>query len=113
MAGAEPPLIVKSNGETIPLETGGPPIGVSETATYTTERFRLDFNDTIIMTTDGITEARRGTEIFGYDRLAASAVYCVDAPLLKKAAGGLMSSVRAFAGGFRDDVALLLARRRR
>lgn len=57
-AGAPFPFLLKASGETIPLGTGGNPLGLSPSLVLNHETVRLDAGDRIFIYTDGITEMR-------------------------------------------------------
>jgi sigma-B regulation protein RsbU (phosphoserine phosphatase) len=66
-AGHCPPVIVRSTGiESIP--STGFPIGLLADRSYELNQFTLAHGDTLVLYTDGLTEAGQGEE-FGFDRL--------------------------------------------
>jgi PAS domain S-box-containing protein len=111
-AGMEPPLLVRLGGEIEHMEASGLLLGVEADQEYQAVPFRLEHGDVILMTTDGITEARRDREFLetsGLTRLVREAQ-----PLgtLEQTAQSVLAGARAFGGGsFHDDVCLVLARR--
>jgi hypothetical protein len=59
------------NGAEIPVENGLP-LGLSESATYSETRIRLDENEQLTLVTDGVVEARgKDGELFGFARTLA------------------------------------------
>jgi phosphoserine phosphatase RsbU/P len=70
-AGHPPALLVGADGAVRRLEAGGPAIGWLEDATYAEDRVTVGPGDTIVVYSDGISEARNpaGDE-FGVERLA-------------------------------------------
>jgi PAS domain S-box-containing protein len=117
LAGAEPALLLRADGGAVDLvESGGLILGVEPGESYEAVSERLLPGDTLLMATDGITEARRGNDFFGLDGMAAAAA---EAARRSSGAVGPMSHAivevaRAFADGLlRDDACLLLAQRRR
>ncbi len=116
LAGMEPALILRSSGEEVRLGTGGLLLGISDKARYTAHRTHLDESDILVISTDGLVEARnprRRTEFFGVDRLSRavrSAAKRSDS--LADVGEAVLERARRFAGGaIRDDVCLMLARR--
>ncbi|MEO1277896.1 MAG: PP2C family protein-serine/threonine phosphatase, partial [Planctomycetota bacterium] len=82
-AGHNPPRLKKgATGELISLEEAGSlPLGVFEPLGATSASIRLDPGDTVVLYTDGITEAfNTGREMFGVDGLDASLENCSGAP---------------------------------
>jgi PAS domain S-box-containing protein len=115
VAGTEPPLLVRGTGcEPTPVDVGGPPLGVAPGAEYEVTSVRLGPGDTLLLTTDGLTEARRGgTEFLGYEGLTRLARAACTLPSLEAMGQAILDGAREFAGGqFPDDVCLLLARLR-
>ena len=112
VAGAEAPMILRANGETEMIAVGGRPLGVAPDADYTAESALLALGDTLIMATDGITEARQGARFLGPEGMAALARSAGAGAEVEKLAQDIYEAARAFAGGsLRDDACLLLARR--
>jgi sigma-B regulation protein RsbU (phosphoserine phosphatase) len=66
-AGHCPPLIVRSTGIDS-IATTGFPVGLLADRSYELNQFKLDHGDTLVLYTDGLTEAGRNEE-FGFDRL--------------------------------------------
>lgn len=62
-------LITRSGKQQIWLYRTGMPIGYSEDCTYDERCVKLEENDTLLLYTDGITEAKRGNELFSTDGL--------------------------------------------
>ena len=71
-AGHEDPLRIDSDGniERLKLE-GGPPFSIAEFP-FPLEKIQLDPGETLVLVTDGVTEAQNGAEeLFGRDRILA------------------------------------------
>ncbi|MER5733957.1 SpoIIE family protein phosphatase [Streptomyces sp. NPDC002138] len=110
-SGGHPPaLIVRADGRTDFLQTpGGLLVGVLPTAPFTTARTTLEAGDTLLLYTDGLTEARTGStreSLFGDEALHAFATGHAPATPqgLVSALTGLLDS---FGDGLDDDTALL------
>jgi len=71
-AGHPPPLVRRGSGETFVLSAASPVIGFFEDSEYTSAEVSLDPGDLILLYSDGLTEARRGAELFGEERLLAT-----------------------------------------
>ncbi len=117
LAGAEPPLLLRAGGEAEELTTGGMLLGVAPGEGYEMRRLQLACGDSLLMVTDGLTEARRGAEFFGHDGLRDAARRVLmpsggsTAPVLP-AGQAIIAEARQFTGGLlHDDVCLLLVRR--
>jgi PAS domain S-box-containing protein len=112
-AGCEPALVLRANGEVEVLKAPDLPLGIEREELYTSTPLRLTPGDTLLMVTDGITEARRGGEFLGYEGMVELAQQALAAPTLREMGQAILAGARAFAGGsLRDDACLLLARRR-
>ena len=118
-AGCEPPLIVRAGGTTEVVQCFGLPLGVQHQEFYTATPLHLAPGDTLILVTDGITEARHDDEFLGHEGLVTLAKQALttpasgsDAASLRAAGKAILEGARAFgAGVLRDDACLLLARR--
>lgn len=111
-AGAEPPLLLRASGEAVMLEEGGLPLGVLLNETYGGTETGMDAGDTLLLATDGITEARHGAHFLGYDGMVRVAQAARSSDSLSEMGQTILAHARAFArGDFHDDVCLLLARR--
>jgi len=112
VAGAEPPLVLHKNGRYRSIDLPAMPLGVAPEAQYDSHRIRLSLDDTIVLLTDGITEARRGDSFYGYDAMARVAGKAARTGSASAIGEAILESARSFAGGhLQDDVCLLLARR--
>jgi sigma-B regulation protein RsbU (phosphoserine phosphatase) len=110
-AGHNPPLLLRAGGAAEWLDAGGPLLGVVPDAGYEEATTALAPGDTLVLYTDGITEAQAATgELFGEERLLAS---------VRAAAGGgpeavqrrLLDDVAAHCGGdWGDDATVLVLR---
>lgn len=110
-AGHPYPLVVRSGGvvETVGAEMG-PLLGVFTRPDFVDVTTTLAPGDTLIVYTDGLSEARQGTRLMGDERLQAAASRCAGQPV-GDCADGLLDAARRFAGGpLRDDVALIVLR---
>ena len=56
-AGHEPPLLVRTDGTMIPLEVGGPLLGILPSLPYDKGTIQMESGDILVMFTDGVTEA--------------------------------------------------------
>ncbi len=111
-AGHNPPLHVSAAGEVHPLQAGGLPLGVEEDQPYSEDRIELQPDDSVLLYTDGLTEAENeaGKE-FGAERLAGLLGACRQKPA-EEALEHIIAAVVAFnSGPLRDDASALLLRR--
>lgn len=112
VAGSEPPLYVRLDGSTEEVEIRGTPLGIFADLEYREEEKFLNHGDLLVLTTDGITEARRAREFFGYEGLVQAATRHRHTAALSELAINLLKEAREFAGGaLHDDTCLLLVRR--
>lgn len=110
-AGAEPTLILRNTGIAEQVEIIGTPLGVIPNAVYVAELRRLEPGETIIIATDGITEARTGNQFLGVDGMAALAELTGPAATVSDLCDAIYGGAMAFAeNSLRDDVCLLVAK---
>ena len=111
-AGAEPTLVLRASGTAEQVEIIGIPLGIQPEETYTAKTLLLASGETVVMATDGITEARRGQAFLGIEGMAALAEKAGPTASLQELSQAIYGGAQDFAGvGLRDDVCLLLARR--
>jgi PAS domain S-box-containing protein len=109
--GHEPPVLCDVGGKCIELTNSGGALGISERFTYEESERRLLAEDTVIMITDGITEARRAhSQIFAKRRVFEFLLQnCGASP--DGIAFGLLEAARTHAAGqLQDDVAIVVFR---
>ncbi len=109
-AGSPPGLIQRAAGRIQRLGQGGMPIGLIDTARYTSFRARLRRGDRLLLTSDGVTEAwgpdGRMLQTAGLARWLAARKQVPTGQVLDR----LLSDLRRFTGGrrFEDDVSALI-----
>jgi PAS domain S-box-containing protein len=112
-AGAEPTLILRRDGKAEPVELTGVPLGIVPGSTYNTATEVLELGDTVVMTTDGITEARHESSFLGTKGLSILVERAGSSSTLLMLTQAIYAGALDFAGGrLRDDVCLLVARRK-
>ncbi|MER6596753.1 PP2C family protein-serine/threonine phosphatase, partial [Micromonospora purpureochromogenes] len=104
------PVLLRGTGGAAFVGTGGTALGLIDTITSPTAEIPLAAGDSLVFYTDGVTERRRGRELFGVDRLRDAA-----APLAGYSADVVAARLRATAINFsveapRDDIAILVLR---
>jgi sigma-B regulation protein RsbU (phosphoserine phosphatase) len=112
-AGHNPPIIVRADGSRELVPGGGPVIGILASVEYHALKTRLEHGDTLVIYSDGITEAADVTgEEFETDRLGAAVAKCRDLP-----AGAIVEEVNRAVSEFTagvpqgDDITMIVARR--
>jgi GNAT superfamily N-acetyltransferase len=110
--GHTPPRLLAVSGEDRELGNTGLPLGVEEDGGYTVAEAPFGFDDLLFAFTDGLSEARRGGELFGDARLGG--LLAKHAHRLEPEALATLVHRRAeeFAQNVQDDVAILALRRR-
>jgi sigma-B regulation protein RsbU (phosphoserine phosphatase) len=112
-AGHNPPMLVKSDGQVLPLGSENLPIGMFAEAEYKESNMDIACGDTLVMYTDGVTEAANSDdEMYGEERLAEF-LASANGQELEQVRDRLLQSVKAFAGGEpqSDDITVVAARR--
>jgi sigma-B regulation protein RsbU (phosphoserine phosphatase) len=112
-AGHLPSILVRRGGVVQRLPAGGPILGVFDDAEFPEETWTLESGDTVIVFSDGVTEAWHTNEEFGEQRLvtAARANRALEPGALLDT---LLGAVRQFSGETAptDDVTLAIVRMR-
>lgn len=111
-AGHNPPLLI-TEGEVLPIDSTGRPIGLLADAAYEERRVTLARGATLFLYTDGLNEANNpAEEEFGNERLRASAARAAAAGIHTIAAK-VLDDVHAFEEGMHatDDKTIVVMRR--
>ncbi len=111
-AGHNPPILLRQNRTQI-FETGGLPLAIMAEGDFSIHQVDLDPGDTVVMYTDGVTEAMNSEkQLFGMERFNSLLQKHADKPLdqLHKI---ILQSIFDFAGDTpqSDDITLLSLRR--
>jgi serine phosphatase RsbU (regulator of sigma subunit) len=112
-AGAIPPLLRRTNGEILWLETIGFPLGAFEGARYSEIETALAPGDMLLMLSDGIVEAmNHQREMFGFERLAQTLGAIPPDADAHRALITVVEAVRRHCGTVepQDDVTLVVVR---
>lgn len=111
-AGHCPPLLLRS-GEATPVEATGLPIGIFSNATFSSRRFRLEPGDSVVLYSDGLTEAHNpeNTEygVERFVRLLGCSAHLPPGDLISECLRDL-ADFRTRAP-LRDDLTLMVVRR--
>jgi sigma-B regulation protein RsbU (phosphoserine phosphatase) len=105
-----PPLVLGADGDAHYADTvGGHPVGIPMEPTFVAARITLGPGDTLVMYTDGLTEARVGTGAERYDYHGALLEFAAErAPATASAmVAAIQSLLDGFGSGLEDDVAVL------
>src|SRR5439155_6756644 len=68
-AGHPSPRIVRLDGTVTPIEARGLVLGIEPGQQYDEVRATLEVGSAVVLYTDGVLEARRGRELYGFERL--------------------------------------------
>jgi len=106
-SGGHPPGLVlrRASSATERLVPTGPLLGALADVVYGEESLDIAAGDVVLLYTDGVTEARRGNEFFGEDRVRD---VLLGGGTAEEVVRRLLTAVRRFVhGDLRDDVAVL------
>ena len=107
-AGHPPPVHI-SDGKVELLELPfQPPLGAFQVP-FKSARMPLLRGDTLVLYTDGVTEARRDGELFGEERLL-EVVEGLRGASVDEVAQAVADAARGFAGQLRDDLQVVVLR---
>jgi serine phosphatase RsbU (regulator of sigma subunit) len=110
LAGHERPIVVRTSGATEAVGHNGSALGLLPRINIVAAEVVMSPGDTLVFFTDGVTERRRGEELFGLDR-----THEVLAPLAGHDADIVAARLRSATIAFspetpRDDIAILTMR---
>jgi phosphoserine phosphatase RsbU/P len=109
-AGHCPPMIVRADGEIESIDPTGPVVGVLSSSQWTTFESTLEDGDSLILYSDGVSEAESSDgEEFGVRRLAAALKAAPGRRTPEEIAEHLHHAVDQHAGGARKDDLTILA----
>jgi PAS domain S-box-containing protein len=106
-AGHPRPVLVRADGHAEALDCAGTLLGVVSEPDLVDISVELGPGDAIVLYTDGVTEARRGSELFGEVRLVEVLASRAGATA-EEIAAGLDEQVAEFRRSARDDTAILV-----
>lgn len=106
-AGHPRPAVVRADGEAALVDCAGMLLGVVPDPLLTDASFALGPGDAVVLYTDGVTEARRGRDLFGERRLLAT-LEGLAGRSAEAIAAGLEAAVAEFRTSAKDDTAILV-----
>jgi serine phosphatase RsbU (regulator of sigma subunit)/DNA-binding response OmpR family regulator len=110
-AGHPPPLVARADGTVEELSADGPLLGAFDPVVVEEREARLEAGDTLLLYTDGLAEARRGTDMFGDERLSAILGGLAAAGAsAREVVRALVDAADAHAETMDDDLAVLCLR---
>jgi sigma-B regulation protein RsbU (phosphoserine phosphatase) len=110
LAGHDQPVLLRADGSTSLVGDGGTALGLLDQIKTPRTTIRLDRGDALVFYTDGVTERRRGTILYGQRRLRSAIAALAGSPAAVLASQ-LRASVMAFSPNTpRDDIAILALR---
>ncbi|WP_219852855.1 SpoIIE family protein phosphatase [Streptomyces solincola] len=110
-AGHNPPLHLDTHRDVHPLDTPGTLLGIGPDTHLTPRHLHLHAGESLILYTDGLTEARRGSgELFGDQRLTRAVSQAPAGTSAQQLIDTLTQAVHDFTGGrdIDDDQAVLV-----
>jgi sigma-B regulation protein RsbU (phosphoserine phosphatase) len=110
LAGHDQPILLRADGTASMVGSLGTALGLVDTIQAPRTTVRLNSGDSLIFYTDGVTERRNGTTLYGHQHLLAQVSSLAGLP-----AAVLASHLRASVLGFspqqpRDDIAIVALR---
>jgi sigma-B regulation protein RsbU (phosphoserine phosphatase) len=110
LAGHDQPVLLHANGTTSVVGINGTALGLLDTVKSPATRVPLEPGDTLIFYTDGVTERRRGPDLFGVDRLRREAAVLAGFPAEVVAARLRAATLNYSVEPPRDDIAIFAVR---
>ncbi|WP_433612248.1 SpoIIE family protein phosphatase [Dactylosporangium sp. CA-139114] len=110
LAGHDQPVLLRADGSTELVGACGTALGLLDTINTPRSQVLLDPGDTLIFFTDGVTERRRGVDLFGVDRLREEAANLAGFPA-DVVAARLRARTLSYSPEIpRDDIAIFAVR---
>jgi len=112
-AGHNPPLLVRKNGTVEQLKGGGIILGILAIAKYQDFRAHMDSGDTLVLYSDGVTEAVNPSDVdFGEDKLGELTASMRGRPA-EELVAAIQSEVAKFSAGApqADDITVVVMRK--
>lgn len=107
-AGHEPPLVLTNKGHVEELMVTGPMLGIVD-CEYAEDTIKLEQGDSVVMYTDGITEARtKECVLFEQEGAITTLTKVADAPPDQIAETLLQAAILHAGGALQDDVAIVV-----
>ncbi|HWJ96918.1 MAG TPA: PP2C family protein-serine/threonine phosphatase, partial [Acidimicrobiales bacterium] len=106
-AGHPRPVLVRADGRAEVLDCAGTLLGVIAEPVLLDVHAELGPGDAVVLYTDGVTEARRGNELFGESRLVEALGSLAGRPA-EEIASALETMVADFRRSASDDTAILV-----
>jgi serine phosphatase RsbU (regulator of sigma subunit)/anti-sigma regulatory factor (Ser/Thr protein kinase) len=110
LAGHDQPVLLRADGRTELVGVCGTALGLLDTINTPRAQISLDPGDTLIFFTDGVTERRRGIDLFGVDRLRDEAANLAGFPADVVAARLRARTLSYSPEPPRDDIAIFAVR---
>ncbi len=110
LAGHDRAVLVRADGKTSFVGKGGTALGLLETIASPDVAVTLGSGDSLVFYTDGVTERRRGRELFGSARLLDAATPLAGYPADVMAARLRSTTINFSVEEPRDDIAILVLR---
>jgi serine phosphatase RsbU (regulator of sigma subunit)/ligand-binding sensor protein len=106
-----PPHLIGASGSQAALTATGPILGAFAKAHYHPAEVEVEPGDSLVLYTDGLSEARDGGGLYGEQRLLALLEQASEQPVAS-AVSGLVADALAYSGGkLKDDLAIMVVRR--
>jgi serine phosphatase RsbU (regulator of sigma subunit) len=110
-AGHPPPRLIRADGRIESFEVRGLVLGIEAGQDYEEVRRPIEPGDAVVLYTDGVLEARREGELYGFERLDALLARHRELPP-EELARKVLDDCRAFAEGeLADDCAVVVVKR--
>lgn len=110
-AGHPPAAVLSADGSVRLLEGTSPVIGAFRDLAYEERTVSLEPSETVLLYTDGVTEARNSEGAFFTEEGLLSALESIDTPDVATLPRAILDAVMTFTGGrLTDDIALLAFR---
>lgn len=110
LGGHPPPMVMRADGSVEPVGRFGTLLGMAMNPSISDTEVELAVGDSLLLYTDGVVEAGRGSVRMGEDGLAKVLASCRNRAPREVVAAVELAAVEAYGGEPRDDIALIALR---
>jgi len=110
-AGHPQSMVIRADGRVELLNTGQYPIGINSQTVYTSSELQVSSGETLVMYTDGISEAHKNSEMYGENGIQQTLEQCKDCSPDEILDNIFQAALQISEGKLMDDAAVIVIKR--